>query len=555
MGHKFAEIAFTPAVCAVQSDQGSRGGYAGMSQGVDYNHLISEREASFITARDSFYMASVGETGWPYVQHRGGPAGFIKVLDANTLGFADYSGNRQYISTGNFGHNDRVALFFMDYPHRTRLKLLGRVQVIDLQDSETLSRLEDDHYRAQIERGFVIHVEAFDWNCPQHITPRYTEAEFKEEYKEEFKQELKEELKEEFDPAAGTSPSAESRSADQDHSAATVQQHSIERSDRTDSLGEGELELVISGIRQLSPRVRAYELRAPDDAELPPIAAGSHLLLPITLESGEVVQRHYSIASNPARRDIYEVAVLREADGGGGSRALHASYRLGMQLRTALPGNYFSLDPQPTPTVLIAAGIGITPIKAMAQHLTTLDRPFKLHYAGRSGKEMPYRDRLQREFGQQIRLYAGDQGERLDIENILISAPNNTLFYLCGPTRLIDNVIAVAEANGISPDRIRYELFQSAVAADSRPIQVELARSGKTLAVGSDQTILDALLSQGINQPYSCKTGQCKTCAIKVLDGEPEHRDTALSGDERNSLQLMTPCVSRAKTDHLVLDL
>ena len=116
MGHKYTAIAFTPEVKKVQQENRSRQGYQGFEQGPDYNHLLSQHEADFIEARDSFYMSSVTETDWPYVQHRGGPAGFMKVIDANTIGFADFSGNRQYVSTGNFRNNDKVALFFMDYP-------------------------------------------------------------------------------------------------------------------------------------------------------------------------------------------------------------------------------------------------------------------------------------------------------------------------------------------------------------------------------------------------------------------------------------------------------
>jgi predicted pyridoxine 5'-phosphate oxidase superfamily flavin-nucleotide-binding protein len=176
MGHKFAEIAFTDSVRETQKLQGSRAGYARLDSDVDSNHLLSENEVAFIANRDSFYMASVSETGWPYVQHRGGPAGFIKVIDEKTLAFADFAGNRQYVSTGNFTKDDRVSLFFMDYLNRRRLKLLGRVSVIDPDNSTLLASLENHNYRARVKRGFVIHVEAFDWNCPQHITPRYTEA-------------------------------------------------------------------------------------------------------------------------------------------------------------------------------------------------------------------------------------------------------------------------------------------------------------------------------------------------------------------------------------------
>ncbi len=127
MGHKYTAIAFTPEVKKVQQENRSRAGYQGFEQGPDYNHLLSQNEADFIEERDSFYMASVTETGWPYVQHRGGPIGFMKVIDANTIGFADFSGNRQYVSTGNFRNNDKVALFFMDYPNKRRMKMFGRM--------------------------------------------------------------------------------------------------------------------------------------------------------------------------------------------------------------------------------------------------------------------------------------------------------------------------------------------------------------------------------------------------------------------------------------------
>lgn len=180
MGHKFAEIAFTESVQRVQAAQGSLKAYSRLHGGEDFNHLLGQREADFITARDSFYMASVSETGWPYVQHRGGPTGFVRVINQQTIGFADFTGNKQYVSVGNLNEDNRVSLFFMDYPNRTRLKMLGRVELIDTDDTETLARFELEDYRARVERGFVIHVEAFDWNCPQHITPRYSEAELNE---------------------------------------------------------------------------------------------------------------------------------------------------------------------------------------------------------------------------------------------------------------------------------------------------------------------------------------------------------------------------------------
>ncbi len=177
MGHRFAEIAFTPNVKRMQELNGSRRNYARMEQGEASNDMLGPDEAGYIAERDSFYMATVSETGWPYIQHRGGPIGFVRVLDGKTIGFADFRGNRQYVSVGNLANDDRVSLILVDYPNRSRLKILGRARLVGLEDRAMLDRLALPDYQAVVERGVVITIEAFDWNCPQHITPRFTQAE------------------------------------------------------------------------------------------------------------------------------------------------------------------------------------------------------------------------------------------------------------------------------------------------------------------------------------------------------------------------------------------
>ncbi|MFN4042729.1 pyridoxamine 5'-phosphate oxidase family protein [Limnobacter sp.] len=181
MGNAFAEIAFTQGVRELQIQAGSRERYAAMDESANRRDKLTERETTFIESCDHFFQASVSETGWPYVQHRGGPAGFLKVLDERTLGFADYRGNVQYVSVGNLIHDNRVALILMDYANQRRLKLLGRVRFIDRDtEPDLIERLVTPGYKAIVERGFIISVEAFDWNCPQHITPRFTLAEIDE---------------------------------------------------------------------------------------------------------------------------------------------------------------------------------------------------------------------------------------------------------------------------------------------------------------------------------------------------------------------------------------
>jgi uncharacterized protein len=176
VGHRFAELAFTDRVRAIQAREGSRDGYRKLDQGDEPHHdRLGPAEAAFLAARDSFYLATIGATGWPYVQHRGGPAGFVKVLDERTIGFADFRGNRQYVSLGNLAGDDRISLILVDYPNRRRLKILGRARSLGLaEDPATIRLLELPGYRARVERGILIGVEAFDWNCPQHLTPRYT---------------------------------------------------------------------------------------------------------------------------------------------------------------------------------------------------------------------------------------------------------------------------------------------------------------------------------------------------------------------------------------------
>jgi ferredoxin-NADP reductase/predicted pyridoxine 5'-phosphate oxidase superfamily flavin-nucleotide-binding protein len=442
MGHKFAEIAFTPIIREMQTKHGSRASYERMDRGDDYNHRIGEREAAFISARDSFYMATTSETGWPYVQHRGGRTGFMKVLNQHTIGFADFSGNRQYISTGNLMHDSRVALFFMDYPNRTRLKLLGRIRIVDHDEPQILAQLEDSSYSAQIERGFLIEVAGLDWNCPQHITPRFTNRELDDQILS---------LREENDTLKSLLVQSNKKSL-----TASKQQHPAAE----DILGEGPLELIVSGVRQLTARIRAYELRDPAGGKLPVVDPGSHLKIPVRLPTDEIGVRHYSIASNPLRRDKYEIAVQREDGGNGGSQAVHDSYQIGTRVRMDFPGNHFGLHDDERPAILIAGGIGITAIKSMAQALHGRGGRFSLHYAGRSQADMAFSEHLQRQFKDQIYLYGAAEGNRLNIPGILSKAPKDALVYVCGPDRLNRAVRDHAIKLGIPRKNVRLELFE-----------------------------------------------------------------------------------------------
>lgn len=173
-----SDIAFTKAVKKRQEEMGSRKAYQNMAEKRDWQTKVTAQLRQFISERDSFYMASANTDGQPYIQHRGGPKGFLKILDDEHIAFADYSGNRQYISIGNFDENNKVHLFLMDYPNRRRIKIWGEASIINTAE-DGFEKLKDENYEVAIERGIKIKITAWDVNCPQHITPRYTVEEIR----------------------------------------------------------------------------------------------------------------------------------------------------------------------------------------------------------------------------------------------------------------------------------------------------------------------------------------------------------------------------------------
>lgn len=193
----YAKLAFTKSIKQLQAEKGSRESYKRAERFGSYDGL-TDNEAFFIEQRDSFYVASIGENGFPYIQHRGGPKGFLRVIDDQTLGFLDFAGNRQFISLGNINRTNKVALILMDYPNRARMKIYAKAEIVELGERPQLeSWLWTDGYKARPERIILYHVEAFDWNCPQHITPRYTEEDISKTLKDqtEYIKTLEEEVK------------------------------------------------------------------------------------------------------------------------------------------------------------------------------------------------------------------------------------------------------------------------------------------------------------------------------------------------------------------------
>ena len=527
MPRAFADITFTPSVKAAQTLYGSREANTGFELAEDKRQTLTEPEMAFIAERDSFYMATISENDWPYVQHRGGAAGFIKVIDERTIGFADFKGNRQYISVGNINAMSRVSLILMDYPSRRRLKLWGTAQIVhEAEAPQLIAMLENPSYRARIERAIVIRIEAIEWNCPQHITPRFTENE----------------IEQLIAPVL-----AENRQLKQ-------QQTQTQTQTQYQQLGTGSLPLRITGIRQLTADIRLYRLEHADAAFLPLVMPGSHLKVPFMADSNRIETRNYSICNVDSTQHFYEIAVLRQPTGRGGSMAIHQQYALGAVLHCEAPQNHFSVHRDERPAVLIAGGIGITPLLPMLQWFHDKQREVQLHYAGKQRESMAFVRELTLQFGKQTRFYPSASGQRLDIASLFKNAPPGAEFYVCGPQGLMDAVKAQAELLGIAQERIHSERFSASANENDKAVLVHLRRSQQQIYVTPQQSILEAVVAAGIKADSDCCVGECGRCAVKVVSGEPEHRDQVLSEADKKA-GLMCICVSRAQTNELTLDL
>lgn len=324
-----------------------------------------------------------------------------------------------------------------------------------------------------------------------------------------------------------------------------------------DVLGTGPLELNIVAVEDLTPRIRQFTLRSPHGGQLPPWTPGAHILVPVELENGHAT-RHYSLLGDCDARDVYEIAVLRLDDGNGGSRRIHQTYCAGTRLRCELPSNHFELENGDAPCVLIAGGIGITPLHSMAIALTKRGTPFVLHYAARSPRETAFMRDIGDRFGTKANFWhsTGPHPNRLDVNGILGNAPPTSRVYVCGPESLVQAVIESGERHGMPRANIRHELF-SPVSGLSRDhaFEVELTREGKVIHVPANQSILDAVLAAGITAEFGCCAGQCGTCAVTVVEGEVDHRDTVLSEEQRTVERRACICVSRAMGPRLVIDL
>lgn len=308
--------------------------------------------------------------------------------------------------------------------------------------------------------------------------------------------------------------------------------------------------LIITAIRNETDRIRVFDLAAPDGSALPAYTAGAHL----TFDLGDIGTRSYSLIDWPGDADSarYVIAVQREEHGEGGSKAMHA-LTVGDTINAEGPKNDFEVHEHAGPALLVAGGIGVTPMISMATALKKAGRPYRFAYSARSNDIMAYGAAAAEHFGADLYF---DDANALDLNVVMGTLTPDTHLYICGPKGMIDAARAAAVAAGHSEDQIHIELFTNAAAQDSdTAFEVEIQDSGAVFTIPPGKSIIDVLEAEGLDLMYDCQRGDCGICQTDVISGEPDHRDVVLSDAERASGKVMQICVSRAKSDRLVLDL
>jgi vanillate O-demethylase ferredoxin subunit len=317
----------------------------------------------------------------------------------------------------------------------------------------------------------------------------------------------------------------------------------------------GALQLRVERIHQETDRIKSFRLRAIDGGLLPEFQAGAHLKIKVKLPDGSSAERHYSLLSDPNDKQAYEIGVLLEPEGHGGSRYLHEQVHEGDLIESHIPKNEFPMTEEANHRILIAGGIGITPILSMMHRLASEQSSFELHYSARTNTALAFRDRIEHIAGDRAHFYTSHEphGQRPSLAHILSTPKPGIHVYVCGPQRMITAVRDTAAARGWPSSQIHFETFGAQPTANDTAFDVHLNKSNKTLTVPTTNTILDTLLEAGVNVPHQCKRGECGLCVTRVLAGEPEHRDFYLNEEERS--ESMCVCVSRAHSESLTLDL
>ncbi len=462
---------------------------------------LSAAQKTLIAGADTFFVASAHPDHGVDASHRGGHPGFIQLLNDRQIRIPDFAGNSMFNTLGNFASYPYAGLVFIDFERGRLLQLTGRPEILwDLDDPDE-------------ETGGTRRYWQFDISGWQESALPF-------------------QLAWELLDASPFIPEQ-----------------------RRETSAGSTLSLRVERIRREAEHIKSFRLGALDGGLLPEFQPGSHLQLKVQLADGRHDERHYSLLSDPNNRTLYEIAVLAEPGGRGGSLYLHEQIHEGDVVESRAPKNEFPMADNAKHSILIAGGIGITPILSMLQRLASKRQSLEMHYSARTYSAFAFRDRVEQIAGDNVRFYASRerQGQRLDLERLLSGPRPEVHVYVCGPRRMISAVREMAVVQGWPSAQIHFESFGAQPLADDRPIRVHLDKSNMTLTVQAERSILDTLLDAGVSVAHDCKRGECTMCTTRVLDGEPDHRDLCLNSEERASS--MCVCVSRARGEELRLDL
>ncbi|WP_185964594.1 pyridoxamine 5'-phosphate oxidase family protein [Aliikangiella marina] len=478
---------------------------------VESGNQLKPDQAQLIANADSFFVASACQLlesnasatdfSSPFTadaSHRGGFPGFVEVK-GNRLRIPDYPGNSMFNTLGNIEMYPHAGLVFIDFDNSKLIQVSGSAKI--LWDEEDLTNQSDG-----TQRFWELYIERWqETPIPASISWQFFD----------------------YSPHNPRSNKAESNNTET-------------------------LTLQVSKVVEETKAIKTFTLVSNDHGILPAIEAGSHLPIVLTLPSGKQIERHYSIISSSDENRFYKIAVQKQSRSRGGSEFIHNQLVAGSLLSAKAPKNAFPLGNHSGCTLLVAGGIGITPILSMIQTLKSRNRPFEVHYVAKTQQDMAFYEKVKKIAQGRAYFYFSKEpsSPKLDVVALMKSATENTHLYVCGPTKLINAIRDTGNILDWNPEKIHFESFGTNN-KDNKTFQVNLTKTNAVITVKPQESILDVLIKKKINVAYDCKRGECGMCAVDIIKGDVEHRDFYLSKSEQNAQ--MCICVSRAKDSKLVL--
>jgi ferredoxin-NADP reductase/predicted pyridoxine 5'-phosphate oxidase superfamily flavin-nucleotide-binding protein len=458
---------------------------------------LLDAHLELISNLDSFFVGSGVSEHHNDASYRGGAPGFVKISNKNQLLIPDYKGNSMFNTLGNIQSNPRVGLVFIDFEQKRILQLSGSAKIIW------------DKVDAHNETGGTNRYWHFDVKCWQET-------------------QLPQGLNWTFFDYSPHNPKPEY---------------------------VNDLSLKVTAIEQKTAHIKLFKLMSNDGGILPAFEPGSHLPIEVNLPDNKKTLRHYSITSSSHDNRFYEIAVQQEIQGGGGSNYMHEQLRIGHQIKSKSPINDFPLSSPGKHHILIAGGIGITPIISMLRHLVDNNESFELHYSVKRTSDAIFVKELDRLAGKNGHFYFSQEvnTSRIDLKTILEKNKKTSHVYVCGPVGLIQSTKDMATKNDWHASNIHFESFGSAIQVNNKAVEVKLKKSGQVIVIDPKETILDGLIAAKVSIPFECKRGECGMCTTEYVEGTPDHRDTFLTQDEK--VHSICPCVSRAKSHSITLNL